>query len=352
MMSDEADKPVVKTTEETQEELNRAGEQPPEEPRPTPELSARARAERELWAAANKRRAEEASIPRPGDDPAPKVEAEPEKPAEEAAPAAEAAPAEPPAVEDPEVELVVDGKPVKVKQSQILDAGKRALQKETAADARLEFASKLLREAQERRGEQPSAPADAQQTPAPSKTAASEKSDAQLAEDLQYGTKEQAAAAIAEIRQRTGAVDQKGLQDFVREQLPELIGAQLAFHTAVREAQEKYKDIFADQHLATLFHVQEHRARQAGDARSHAELYAEIGDGIRKHFKLPGPGANPGPTLEEKREVKAATPSVPRAAAARVDPAGSEKPLTPEQHRERALEAMKKSRGQTNSLRK
>jgi hypothetical protein len=347
----------MSTEPEKQPELPLAAPQVPasvEEPSPTPELSPRARAEREVWARSNKERAIEAAVPLPP--------AAGEEPAPEATAPAEAAPGEPaaapsgdepaPAADDPEIELLVNGKPMKVKQSQILDAGRRTLQKDAAADMKLEIASKLLREAEERTGKQPSPSGDAQPPAEPLK-AVQEKSDADLAELLQYGTKEQAASAIAEIRRRdSGAVDQKGLQEFISRQLPDMVSTQLAFHSAVREAQAEYKDIFADPHLTTLFHVQEHRLRQAGDARPHAELYKEIGSGIRTHFKLPVPAKDTGPTLEQKRDLKAATPAVPRAAAARVDPGDAGKKVTPEEARERAMEAMRKSRGQQNGLKK
>lgn len=357
-MAEELDRPVVKTTEETQEELAKEpGKPDPQaDPAPTPELSPRARAEKEIWDARNKRAVAEASEPLPpngdGTEPAPTPEPEPEKPAPaEEAPTPEGASATQ-VVEDPEVDLIVNGKITKVKQSQILDVGKRAMQKDYAADMKLEIASKLLREAEERAGKVPPAQAGAQPPADPSKPSVTEKSDADLAELLQYGTKEQAASAIAEIRRRDAGVDpQRAMQEF-QKQLPDLVSSQLTFHAAVRDAQAEFKDIFADPHLTTLFHVEEHRLRQAGDARPHAELYAEIGKGIRKHFKLPEPGKTPGPTLEQKVATKAAMPAVPRAATARTDAGKDEKPLTPEQSRERALDAMKKSRGQTDSLRK
>jgi hypothetical protein len=349
-MSTELDRPAVPTTEETQEELQRepGKPDPQEDPAPTPELSPRARAEKEIWKAANERAVKEASEPLPPNPDAPAAETPPaDAPAKPETVAADA----PAVVEDPEVELIVNGKPTKVKQSQILDVGKRAMQKDYAADAKLEIASKLLREAEERAGKVPPAQAGAQPPASPSKPSV-EKTDAQLAEDLQYGTKEQAASAIAEIRRRDSGVDpQAAMQEF-QKQLPDLISSQLAFHSAVREAQSSYKDIFADPHLTTLFHVEEHRLRQAGDARPHADLYKDIGDGIRKHFKLPAPAVNPGPTLEQKRETKAATPSVPRSATARVDAGEDKKAMTPEQNRERALDAMKKARGQNDSIRK
>lgn len=48
---------------------------------------------------------------------------------------------------DTEIEIVVDGKKQKVPMSKIIDAGTRTLQKETAADKRLEEATKLLKDA-------------------------------------------------------------------------------------------------------------------------------------------------------------------------------------------------------------
>lgn len=350
-MTEEADRPVVKTTEETQEELQKT--EGPEAPAPTPELSPRARSEKELNLAANKRRVIEASEPLPpaaGEETLPPPVPTSETPAEEAAPAAATVPA---VVDDPEVDLVVNGKITKVKQSQILDVGKRAMQKDYAADMKLEIASKLLREAEERVGKQPPSPEGAQPPATPLKPSVAEKSDAELAELLQYGTKEQAASAIAEIRRRDSGVDsQRTVQEFIQKQLPDLVSSQLDFHSAVRAAQAEYKDIFADPHLTTLFHVEEHRLRQSGDARPHSELYRDIGNGIRKHFKLPEPGKNPGPTLEQKRETKAAMPAVPRSASARTDPGEAQKPLTPDQARERALDAMRKSRGYNETLKK
>jgi hypothetical protein len=330
------------------------------DPAATPELSPRARAEKEVWAAANERRAREAAEPLPpgaGDvpvAPAPPGTPEPEPEPVEAGgePKGEVSAPEV-AAEDPEIELLVNGKPMKVKQSQILDAGRRTLQKDAAADMKLEIASKLLREAEERVGKQPPSQEGAQPPADPSKQPVQGKGDAELAELLQYGTKEQAAAAIAEIRRRdNGADPQQGLSEFIAKQLPAALDARLAFHEAVRTARSDYKEIFADPHLTTLFHVQEHRAREAGDARSHAELYKEIGDGIRKHFKLAPPTPPANQTLEQKKDAKRAMPLLPRPAGSRVESAGAEKPLTPEQARERALDAMKKSRGQHDSLKK
>lgn len=337
MSTEQLDKPEVKTAEETQEQLQQVAEQPD---------NPRARIEREIAEARAKERAAETGNP---------IEeaAKPEGAAPAEAPAEDAAPAETPPAEvveaakpafdpDAEVELIIDGKPLKVKGSQIIETGRKALQKEIAADQRLEFASRLLDEATKRvQGQPPATTADAQPKDAPVKEVQG-KSDAELAKQLQYGTEEQAAEAIREIRRRDqGAVSEEGLQDLIAKHLPAAVSSQLAFHEAVRNAQSEYKDIFADPYLTQLFHIEEHKARQAGDARPHSELYATIGNSIREHFKLQKP-AEGGPTLTEKVAAKKASTPTPRLASVRLEQAPEPKAPT----REEILAKMQRQRGQ------
>ena len=344
-MSTETDKPVVKTSEETQEELQRE-DAPASTETVERAINPRVLAEREIAKRAGERRNEEAAERIAGMEPAP------EPVAEEATPVAETAtetPATEPAAPAPidpnaEVELIVAGKHVKVKASQVQEAGVRALQKDFAADQKLELATKLLEEAKRRAEGQPPVPTGAQPAAHPA-SAVQEKSDGELAELLQFGTKEQAATAIAEIRRRdAGAVTQDGLKEFIAKELPAAVSSHLAFHSAVTEAQSSYKDIFADPYLTSLFHMEEHKARQAGDARPHAELYKAIGDGIRTHFKLQAPAA-PGPTLAEKQATKAAMPSVPKLASTRIENTAPA-PKTREEAREGVIAKMQATRGQ------
>lgn len=67
----------------------------------------------------------------------------------EDAPLEQVAEAEPqkPAPEDDLIAIVVDGKEVKVKRDQLIDAGRRTLQKESAADRRLQDATETLNRA-------------------------------------------------------------------------------------------------------------------------------------------------------------------------------------------------------------
>ena len=345
-MSTETDKPVVKTSEETQEELQRE-DAPTSTEKVEVAINPRVIAEREIAKSAGERRDEEARERIAGMDPAPEPVAT--EATTDAAPATDApATTEAPAPAEAEIDLIVNGKPMKVKASQVQEAGVRALQKDFAADQKLELATRLLEEAKRRAEGQPPVPTGAQPDARSTSGAVQEKSDGELAELLQFGTKEQAATAIAEIRRRdAGAVTQDGLKEFIAKELPAAVSSHLAFHSAVTEAQSTYKDIFADPYLTSLFHMEEHRARQAGDARPHAELYKLIGDGIRTHFKLQATKSDSGPTLEQKREVKAKMPTVPKLASTRIEQTATA-PKTREEARDSVIKKMQASRGQGN----
>lgn len=310
-----------------------------EAPKPTPELNPRNRAEQEIAAAAAARRAAEAAERIEGMEPAPAQE-----PAEEPAPEveAEAAPAETPseepapAADDPEIELIVDGKTVKVKTSQVIEEGRKTLQKQTAADQRLQMASQILEEAKRRAQGAPSTQDAQPQAPVASKE---ELTEEQLAELIQYGSKEDAARAIRTLRARSGPED---LEQTLARVLPQAVSSHLAFHSAVTEAQREYSDVFANPDLATLFHVEEHRARANGDARPHAELYKAIGDGIRTRFGLKKPLPAGAQTIEQKKEAKASMAPTPKLATARIQEKGETKPLT----REEIIAAEQARRGQ------
>jgi hypothetical protein len=51
--------------------------------------------------------------------------------------------------------------------------------------------------------------------------------------------------------------------------------------------QKEYGDIFNDPDLRQLFFYKENAARQAGDKRTHVELYKAIGDDLRKKLNRP-----------------------------------------------------------------
>ena len=235
--------------------------------------------------------------------------------------AAQETPAAPAAPEETRT-LIIDGQTVQVPVSKIYDTGTRALQKEIAADMRLNQASALLAEAK-RIAEQQHQP---QQQPA---AQVNELNDDQLAELIQFGTKEQAAQAIKALR---GSSPQIKPEEIVRA-AQQAVAPQMAFEAAKNFAVAEYGDILNDPDLGAIFLNRENALRKAGDQRGYTELYKAIGDDIRTKFNRPKPGqaavpaASPSTvtrTMAEKQAAKAQAPAAPRLASARLDGEGSQ----------------------------
>ena len=300
----------------------------------TPELNPRNRVLAELAERSNLRADAEANEPMPpsDDEPVPATEPEaetpidteeePETPVE--APIVEAAPEFNP---DQEYELVVDGKPIKVKGSQILERGRASIQKEVAADYKLEVATALLNEAKALHVSQEAPPAEAAVlTPE------------QLAQIVQFGTQEQAAEAIKYIMEKAAAPQKETVA--LTKQLPQIVNDQLAFKEATDFVQSEYKDLMADPDLRSLFFMKENGMRDAGDKRPYKEVYKAIGDELRTKFNRQVPAT--AKTMEQKLEAKKSTPSVPRLASTRMETPAEKKPPTTQE----VIDKMRASRGQ------
>ena len=255
-------------------------------------------------------------------------------------PAVAAAPAAKPAF-DPEAEydVIVDGKPQKVKGSQIIDAGTRTLQKESAADERLRKATELLAQAQATK--LPEKGAD--QPPKPEEGMTAE----QLAEAIQYGSKEQATVAIKELMTRAAkpAVTAEDVQRIVREQVPTLSRDEIAFQEARAFVDTEYGDLFKNPYLKQVFEAEDSKRRASGSQKPYIEHYREIGEELRKAFNMPKAASptSPAPTRQEKLDAKAKAPRVPQPAAARLD-GGDAAPKQPT--RAELIDAMRKGRNQ------
>ena len=217
--------------------------------------------------------------------------------------------------------LIIDGRTVQVPVSKIYETGTRALQKEIAADLRLNQASALLAEAK-RISQQPQQPQQQAQQP-------DVLNDDQLAELIQFGTKEQAAQAIKALR---GSSPQIRPEEIVRA-AQQAVAPQMAFEAAKNFATTEYGDILKDPDLGAIFLNRENALRNSGDQRGYVELYKAIGDDIRTKFNRPKPGQTAVPaaspstatrTMAEKQAAKAQAPAAPRLASARLDGAGSQ----------------------------
>lgn len=263
--------------------------------------------------------------------PAPEAAPAEEAPAEEQVAAAEtpAEPAEPAPTPTPDPQAVdpnklykvkVDGQEMEVTGKAIIDAGYRTFQKETAADFRLKMASELLKEAEAKaraatpQGAVPSQPAQVVQQVV-------EQSDAELANELQFGTPERAAEAVAKLRAR-GVVTPEQVQQFAQQAARNAAKDEIQFQDALNFVQSEYKDLLGNAYLKDLFFLKENQARAAGDKRPYKELYKAIGDDLRTAFKLPAAGASGAPTptgtAAARQALKRETAPVPRTAASRL----------------------------------
>lgn len=262
----------------------------------------------------------------------------PATPSEPVAAAASATPSAPPIDPNADYDITVDGKPLKVKGAKIIEAGFRTFQKETAADYRLQLATTMLEQAR-----QTVAQAQPQKPAAPQ---APEVNDLQLAELIQFGTKEQAAEAVKLLRQQNPAtVTQDGLRDFMMTQIPSIVNSQLMFQRAADFAKTEYGDLLSDPYLKDVFLMKEEQLRKAGDQRPPADLYKAIGEDLRKHFNRPkAPTAAPGNGMQARQDAKRAAPAAPKLASARLSGGEPQRPKT----REQIIDQMRQARGQSS----
>lgn len=241
--------------------------------------------------------------------------------------------------EAPKVEkLKIDGQEIEVSVDKVLDAGRRTLQKESAADKRLEEASRLFREAQEMIKNAAAGTATTTNQPAGTSKDGSPVADealAKVAKAIQYGSEAEATAAVGELIQAAGAKGQSLTQNDVLELLD--------YRDARQWAETEYKEILGDPKLRTLFVAEEKRLRAAGDGRPYRDVYEEIGNGLRtwKTSFVPVP-ASQGTGRSEIKDKKTTVVSVPMAAARLPEKTQPKEPSQSE-----IIEGMRKGRGQS-----
>ena len=243
-----------------------------------------------------------------------------EAPAVESTPADAAAQGEHPSEE--EEELVVEGQKVRFPKSKIIEAGRRTIQKETAADQRLMLASEQMEESEARVKSAPTAP----QQPAPPPA-----NFADLARTIQFGTPEEAAAALQSLAGNP-PVSPEEIVRVATQSARQATRDEQAFQDAMKFVQTEYGDLLSNDYVRRLFFTEEQRARAPkekgglGDTRPYKELYASIGETLRKELKMPkvapatpgAPATTPTGSAAARQERKAAAPSVPRTAASRL----------------------------------
>lgn len=267
-----------------------------------------------------------AAAPAVDPDPTPSASETVAPAAAEVPPAPVAAPAGEPDSEalDPskEYEIEIDGAKVKVPGSKIIDAGFRTFKKETAADYRLKVASNLLEEARRTQG------ATREGAPPVETSKPTALTDQQLAEAVQFGTPEQAAAAMKEIRGRS--LDPEELMRKAAAAARHAAADETRFQEARSFVEKEYGDLLSDPYLRRLFFLEENRRRapveRGGEAStaSYKDLYDAIGKDLRKRFG-PAKSASSSPaattpsgSVQARTAMKAAAAPAPKLAGARL----------------------------------
>ena len=246
----------------------------------------------------------------------PKEEKEEENGLQEEAKASEEVKEEPKEEAKPEtVKIKVDGEEREVPKDKILEAGVRAMQKESAADKRLEEATRLLREVQTK-------------YVAPQTEAAPPQWDDQTINyALQHGDEDQKAYAAKLWMERQQAT-------------PNIIKAQIMDEIEGNNATEwfasEYSDIVKDPYLLRLAVEAENDALRNGDTRPRKERYKQFGDDLRAWKGGTTQTLTDKQTKKSENVISLPTASVKREAQT------EEKPKTASD----IIEDMRKSRGQ------
>lgn len=239
--------------------------------------------------------------------------------------------------------LKIDGQEQDVGVDKIMDAGRRALQKELAADRRLEEATKVREEAERLRkvAEETLARAGA--------PAAAKKNDQEMivakeglrdiVKKIQYGSEDEAAQALVEYGTKMASLGQADrLTEVELNNILDLREAQVFVKT-------NYADVLGDANLKELFVGKVNKKLAAGDARPYQEICKETGDELRA-WKGPAkadPTPNTGGSRAAAQQRKVSTVSIP-AASARLPSAAPTETKAPSNSD--LVEQTRKARGQ------
>lgn len=194
------------------------------------------------------------------------------------------------------VTIKVDGKEKQVPRSEIEEFGRRAMQKELAADSRLEQANKLLKEAEEKL---------AQVSKDPEKRLSDD--DVAQARALQVGTEDEAAEVLRTLKK--AAPDQ--------DQIIAMAEVRAVNRIEFNQVRKDYADILDDPYLAQIAVMEDEVLLKSGDKRSPAERLPDIAKKIREWR---GEKTAPVESMQDKKDLKATITNLPSASTRKPAP--------------------------------
>jgi hypothetical protein len=189
--------------------------------------------------------------------------------------------------------LKVDGQDVEVAADKVIEAGVRALQKESAADKRLQEAAELKKRYEEM-------VAEALRTPEPSQDVQEEDWE-QVIKDAPFDEK-----AAKKLAQRLTA-PRINPEELVAPVL-NVVQRKLEGRDALAEFKSKYSDLMADSNAMEMFHLIERGMVADGDKRPYLERWSQIAERLK-------PARSATSDIQDKQERKATIVNVPSAGA-------------------------------------
>lgn len=286
------------------------------------------------------------------------------------------------AADDDMVTVKIDGREEKVSRRKIEEAGIRTYQKESAADKRLEDATKLLRELQAEREAAGQHQKQEQQAPAPQEraeiTALKEHLNVKtelLAHAQAYGTPEEFKKALAEYNDASHKLYMGEVQYSLPQRETDVSAAirrelevleiervrvsndQIVKKLSAPTESGGYKDLLDNPKYGKIFEIEVDELLSSGKPNVY-ETYAEAGENVRKMLGLTiGKPAEAKPkaridqaALEEKRKRKLSEIDNINVTGAKAPGTNAEdRPKSFDEKRRDALQQLMKARGQVAS---
>jgi len=247
--------------------------------------------------------------------------------------------------------LIVDGVEQQVERDKIYDAGKRSLQKESAADKRLAEAGEKLRLANELMAKANSTTQkDVDVSPS-----ASPVDVKKVAQAMVDGGIEEVEEALTEVMTASSS-STLSPQD-IANQVNDTIAINQAMELFKKEPKDGgYGDLFANERLNQMVLDEEEKLaiadRDAGTRRSPLERFKQAAGSVRTfRDELAGttkaaPNAEGFDELQKKKSQAENTAEATGGRSAKANGAQDDKPMTAAEKRRISLEAMSKARGQ------